>query len=210
MIKLQYQNDDILLYSPYNGDVPKFARAAGGIWDASRKCWKFPKSFQSAVNELLRSQWYIDSPEELNDLIDVTIKANTDVTTRRRSVDFRGRTVAESSGRDSGARLGDGVAKVSGRATSSGSVKNWCTYVTKGSEFIVQGIPRAVAKRYMEREESKRTWTILDPVFLESEHIVVVKPTYEELVTLLRKVKEEFPDKEDVLYEEICLMVDRV
>lgn len=55
-------------------------------------------------------------------------------------------TLARAFGRDSGARLGDGVAHLAGpKPRSGGSVKNWRTVIPGGCLLAVYNVPRAMA-----------------------------------------------------------------
>jgi hypothetical protein len=62
------------------------------------------------------------------------------------SLQLAGRTIARAWGRDSGAKLGEGVILESGRVYSGGSVKNWRTCATAGSVFLVRGVGIHAAK----------------------------------------------------------------
>lgn len=60
-------------------------------------------------------------------------------------VEVAGRTIARAWGRDSGAKLGDGVVKLQGRVGSGGSMKNWETVVD--ADVVLHDCPRKVAEK---------------------------------------------------------------
>lgn len=61
-----------------------------------------------------------------------------------------GRVLAAATGRDGGARLGDGVRLASGRAGSGGSMKNWATVIDEGTVLVMHDVPLRMAQRYVQ------------------------------------------------------------
>ena len=71
----------------------------------------------------------------------------------RESPTFLGYTIAKSTGRDSGATLGEDVYQVEGKISSGGSIKNWYTVIKEGSKFRLE-----VSKKLLSLNESE-TWS---------------------------------------------------
>ena len=61
-------------------------------------------------------------------------------------VTMLGKTIASAFGRDSGARVGDGVSFVAGRPDSGGSAKNWHTEIPEGSVCILYDVPKSIVR----------------------------------------------------------------
>ena len=88
-----------------------------------------------------------------------------------------GRTLVSAEGRDSGARLGDGVRLHTGSVGSGGSMKNWLTVVDADTELVVHDVPEAMARSYAEgrrtkdgvRVEIQRTASVVDVAALAVE-----------------------------------------
>lgn len=66
-----------------------------------------------------------------------------------------GRVLASAVGRDSGAKLGDGVRLRDGRVRSGGSIKNWLTVIDEGTELVVHDVPEAMADTYVKGTRTK-------------------------------------------------------
>ena len=116
-----------LRHFPYNKWLVESCHKLGGKWEPTEKAWVF----SALVADLVEELEFIWNSEKIACEID----AKTDLYGSRDSVDFCGYPVASASGRDSGARLHDGIAQISGKITSSGSAKNWNTKIYEGSSF---------------------------------------------------------------------------
>jgi hypothetical protein len=79
-------------------------------------------------------------------LVDIWVTVNEDWEERRGGLFLFGRQVARAFGRDSGARLGDGIVLKRGSVNSSGSMKNWKTKITDGTIFIMTDVPKAAVE----------------------------------------------------------------
>lgn len=108
-----------LRHDRYNRDLVKRCHELNGKWDGTEQAWVFSASVDDLV-------------QELDD------KYNTDVQMYDIELDVSGHAepyylcgykIAEAWGRDSGAKLADGVILLSGKVRSGGSMKNWTTRV---------------------------------------------------------------------------------
>lgn len=114
----------------YNEIIIKKCRELGGKWDSANECWIFSGMVSSEVEEL---DYQINSEK-----IIVEVTANKTLYAEKSPVYFLGYVVARAFGRDSGAKLGDNIALISGDVTSGGSMKNWATRVVEGSIFKLE------------------------------------------------------------------------
>lgn len=141
-IKITVTEDNrAAIKSPYNPDFVSRIKKMGGKWDRSNKVWTVDERDIDAVRAVMREIYGMDDMPA--DLVSVRVKVLSDVDSYRAPVTMFGRTIATAFGRDSGARLGDGVVFTTGNATSSGSMKNWYTTIETDSEIILHDIPRA-------------------------------------------------------------------
>ena len=122
-----------LKHFAYNANLVNACRELGGNWDRDASAWVFPKFVEDKVEEL-DEQYNTDVTA-----VEITTKDSLNVCCG--AVKFLGYTVARATGRDSGAELGDGVACLSGKYSSGGSVKNWSTVVSEGAVFRLK-VPR--------------------------------------------------------------------
>jgi len=149
-IRVITENGKTYLDAPYHPDLPAKGRALGGKFDARSKCWVFDARDEGRVRELALEVYGDDgSPQEL-----VTLRCRADNDTfglnvrgRQTSVYVAGRQVARVYGRDSGARLGNGVVVVSGGFRSGGSAKNPTVDWDDDTLFELRDVPRSAAER---------------------------------------------------------------
>lgn len=141
-VKVEERNGELQVFTPYSNEFVAKARSAGGKWSSSRTCWVFDARSIAVVKEILIDCYGTDgSPCEL---VSIRITAKDDIFVTCNSVEFFGRTIARANGRDSGARVGDGVAILSGSIDSGGSRANWKTIIAGATVFIVHDMPKTV------------------------------------------------------------------
>lgn len=142
-IKISNVDDDkIAIFSPYNPQFVAKAKAAGARWNADKRAWMMPAANVDIAREILRTVYGRDDmPRADEKLVRVKVTALEDVRVTRGPIVLLGHVIASASGRDSGARIGDGVAFVYGAPQSGGSVKNWKTEISQGSVFILSDVP---------------------------------------------------------------------
>lgn len=145
LITVRKVDDKLHVTSPYSSTFVAKARKLGGKWDNDAKAWVFDALAEGPLRETLIDCYGTDgSPEQQ---IALKIKAKGELSEWRGAVTFGGIPVATAWGRDSGAKVCDGVILSSGKITSGGSVANWRTYVSDGAEFILTSIPKSIFER---------------------------------------------------------------
>lgn len=139
-MKISFEKNEekgtIKVITPYNaGFVQKCRNLRGSFKDGA---WYFDDSIEEYVKKALIDTYGVDgtSPVELCTLVVNKFTSSSSCG----AVDLFGRTVAIAFGRDSGAKLGDGIILINGSVDSSGSVKNWSTEVRKAT-FEIQKFP---------------------------------------------------------------------
>jgi hypothetical protein len=126
----------IKVTSPYNQKFVNKARNLRGKW--KENAWWFDDSIVDYVRDLMMD-CFGTTGEAPYENVDLLVKDFSDRGDRA-AVELFGRTIAKAWGRDSDAKLGDGIILVEGKVSSGGSVKNWATYV-ENATFIIQDFP---------------------------------------------------------------------
>lgn len=119
----------VFAVSPYNDLLPSLAKRLGGRWKSGS--WVFPAHVESEVRELYHYIYGTDGTTAVEmTAIDVVLDGEGAV---RDHVSIAGIPIARVFGRDSGAKLADGVALLRGRFKSGGSRKNFYIEWTTGT-----------------------------------------------------------------------------
>lgn len=131
--------NNTLKHPVYNAELVKSCHDLSGKWDPTKSAWLFGEMVADKVKEL----------DDLfnSDLVIVEIKADADIIGKRhKPISFCGYAIARAYGRDSGGKLGDNIAKISGTIGSGGSSKNWHTTIDKDSVFRLKMSRNLLAK----------------------------------------------------------------
>jgi hypothetical protein len=151
--KLEKTATQLRLTSPYNPDFISTAKSdLGAKWDG--ECWCFDVRDEAAALKLIERKygWTSGMP-----LVSAQVKFGEARHYGRGPCILLGRIIASATGRDSGAKLGDGVRLQAGDgADSGGSVKNWTTEISVDSEFIVHDVPLLMAQDYVSGKRQSR------------------------------------------------------
>ncbi len=140
-MKVKFENGKFKVWADYNAQFVNAARKLAGKWNATSKSWDFDERNAELVRPVL-FDFYGTDGESTPDTVSVKICFEEDFSKLTEPVTVCGRVIARAFGRDSGARLGDGIVMVSGSIDSGGSVKNWRTEISAGSVFIIHDFPR--------------------------------------------------------------------
>ena len=137
----------VTLQSSYNSLLVESCHKLGGRWDKESGTWVFSDFVGKEVDDL--DALYND------DIVVVDIEAKTRISEGQNSVEFLGYPIARACGRDSGAKLGEGIALLEGKIDSGGSAKNWTSVVAEGSKFRLK-ISKNLLGKYAGKE-----WSVL-------------------------------------------------
>ncbi|HRR40482.1 MAG TPA: hypothetical protein P5244_04545 [Syntrophales bacterium] len=191
-INVQVKEGKIIVTSPYNADFVDRAKRLGGRWQSPS--WVFDIRDEQAVRNLCRTIYGTDG-QSIPDV--VTIRATLDSSKRayQGPITLFGRVVARAFGRDSGARLGEGVILVSGRFFSGGSRMNWYTEVKDGTVVRIHDIPRAAAEKAI---AAGATWLTIEddaPVTIDIEALMVERNRIMERLAEIDRLLAEAGDE---------------
>ncbi len=144
--KIEVNGEVITVQSIYNSEFVKHAKNLGGAYTGG--VW----SFDARNETLVRSACLrcLGHDGFITDLVDVeiTIPKYAKGMGACKPIEVFGRTLARAFGRDSGAKLGEGVVLLKGGFSSGGSVKNWCTDVKENTRVIVRDVSGALVREH--------------------------------------------------------------
>lgn len=147
MMKIEVANGVANVYTPYNPEFVKKIKGIGGAkWNGTQKCWSIPETAVEAVREIMTDVYGYSDVKE-NETVSLKVTFNEAICSGRSDVVLFGKVLAHAYGRDSGARVGDDVAYISGGATSGGSAKNWDSIVKEGSIAILSNVNKSVYEK---------------------------------------------------------------
>ena len=140
MFKIEKENNKIRIYTPYNADFVKSMRNLKGKWIAG--AWEVRDDLISDVRKIMRGIYGRDDMPTKT--VDIKIRNKERLASDYcAGIEMFGRSICYASGRDSGAKIADGVAFIAGGCTSAGSIKNWYTRIEENSEFIIYDLPES-------------------------------------------------------------------
>jgi hypothetical protein len=155
------ENGNISIVTPYNKEFVDRIKKLGGRWNASDKAWEIDGRSIEAVRKVMRGVYgQDDRPQELVD-VRVTI-GKSRLYADRGPVTIFGRIIASAFGRDSGAKVGEGVAILSGGIESGGSRNNWKTVVLPGSEIMIYDVPKLAVKERIDWDDQIGTFEVVE------------------------------------------------
>ena len=141
-VKIEKKDGKIFVESPYSPELPEAAKRLGGKWDGSR--WVFDGRDIDRVKSLyldLYGEDGVTKPE----LVTVRVTCLEDWESEYGTGLFLfGRMVARGFGRDSGAKLGDGVILLNGELDTGGSRKYWYTIAMEGTVLEIRDVPARI------------------------------------------------------------------
>lgn len=138
-VRMRIVGDALMVHTPYRTTFPPKARRLGGQWSPERGAWVFDRRTATYVSPILIDCYGTDGTMEVPT---VSVRLTGCVYADRGPITYRGRVLAEATGRDSGARLGRDMALLVGSVGSGGSVKYWTTN-TRGEDatFLLHDVP---------------------------------------------------------------------
>ena len=165
-MKIEWTEKEILVRTQYHPALPARARKIGGKWDAHKKMWKFDIRDEGRVEELYRAiygHWDTDG-KPAADAVTVQVEYLDNYYEYCAGIFFGGRQVARATGRDSGAKLGNGVVLLDGKVGSGGSRKNWKTYIDAGTIVEIKDIPMAAVQAEIDNNDGEYEITIIGDI----------------------------------------------
>ncbi len=146
-MKIAIVESKVYVTADYNSAFVAQARNLGGKW--ANPSWVFDARDEVAVRAACLECYGSDGLTA--DLVDVRITIPEDcraVGGGQGPIELFGRTLARAFGRDSGAKLGEGVVIEQGGFSSGGSMKNWCTTVKDNTVLILRDVSAALVAKH--------------------------------------------------------------
>jgi hypothetical protein len=182
-------NGKIAVDTPYNPSFVSKIKKAGGKWNASNRTWEVDERSVEAVRAIMREVYGQDDlPQEL---VTVKVTVGSSISQHRGPIVMFGRTVASAFGRDSGARIGEGVCFEAGGCDSSGSMKNWYTIVSAGSEITIYDVPRLAVEQKLGWKDEYGTFEVIE----NGDPLAALRAEKEALLKRLAEIEELLNDR---------------
>lgn len=184
-MRIKIVEDKAFVFTPYSTDFVTKIKAIGGAkWDAGSKAWEIPSSSIESVREFMMEVYGETDISPSSPKVDVKIEAIRLLLKFRGEYSIMGRTIARAWGRDSGAKVGDGVDFLVGSPESGGSVKNWTTEIPVGSVFVIHGVAESVVERFLRENHPDMKIEILQSSTINR------KALEEERKRLIKRIEE--------------------
>lgn len=151
----------ISVETPYNPEFVRRIKKAGGKWNPGTKTWELDERSIESVRAIMREVYGMDDlPQEL---ITVKVMVGDDTISKHTGpIVIFGRTIASAFGRDSGAKVGEGVSFEKGTCRSGGSMKNWYTIIEAGSVLTIYDVPRRAVEEKLGWSDEYGTFEIIE------------------------------------------------
>ncbi|MGB3452975.1 MAG: hypothetical protein WBA59_04015 [Moheibacter sp.] len=187
------ENFKIRVKTPYDKAFVERARNLRGTWSKSTSEWVFDDSIEEYLKEAL-IEVYGTTGEGRVEMVNLLIKDFSDYSKHQPVILF-GRTIARAFGRDSGAKLGDGIVWIDGNYKSGGSVKNWATEI-QNATFEIQNFPAPRLEKKDVQKAIAEGWCIVKENQTQEQRLYA---------DLIEKIKSEtdIQKLKDMLIEQI-------
>jgi len=158
--EIESKGETIYITTPYNPNFVAKVKRTGAKWDGASKRWHTDARNIEIVRGIMREVYGRD--DSTQETVSVRIILNRALGIYGAPIVLFGKTVASASGRDSGARLGEGVAFERGAANSGGSVKNWTTRISENSIIVLHDVPKQAVAEKLNWEDDMGTFEIIN------------------------------------------------
>lgn len=148
-ISIETRDSKAYITTPYSSVFVRRIRLMGGRWDSGSRRWVIPSEALPAARKLLMDIYGETDVAPAEETATVVVEYLHNVSAVRGAISIGGLTIARASGRDSGARLGPGVAFTCGQPQSGGSHMNWMTIIPAGCVVELYRVPLKKAQRLL-------------------------------------------------------------
>ena len=183
-IKVEMKGSKAYIRSPYNAGFVSRIKLMGGKWDSESRCWAIKADALDAAREIMMDIYGETDQAPAAETVTLVIEFSKDVIGHCEPIAIAGKTIARAFGRDSGAKIGDDVAFISGEPRSDGSARNWTTVVPAGCVVEVYNVPKSKADEFVSASDPRYTIHIKGDVKIDREKLM------EERKTLLARLAE--------------------
>ena len=147
-MKIEISGGKAYIFTPYNAEFVKRIKGIGGAkWNGAERYWTVPAEAVDSARDIMMDVYGETDIPDGSEKLKLRITALVDIEELRAPVSYFGKNLASASGRDSGARVGDGVILESGTITSSGSMKNWTSMIRRDAVMILTDVPETLYQR---------------------------------------------------------------
>jgi hypothetical protein len=180
IVTISVVGSQLSVTAPYNSNFVRFAKRCTAKYQTGGEWW-FDARDEARVREACLR--YYGSDGHLVDVVTLRVTWPVEASTWHGPIAVFGRPVASATGRDSGARLGNGIVLLEGGFGGGGSRINWTTEAWAGTVVLVRDFPRAMAEQLILSEP--------DRYALEPEKPVIDREALEaERESLMRRLTE--------------------
>ena len=137
-VQIKRTDTQIIVIADYNKEFVRQAHNLAGKFNAYDKSWGFDLRDEADVLEACYLCYGDDGYRY--SLCDVQISLPNGYYVDKDTINFFGRPVARAFGRDSGAKVFDGVKIKEGGFQSGGSAKHWVTCAEKGTVIVLRDV----------------------------------------------------------------------
>lgn len=147
-VKIEKTESKIFVYGPYNTLFVEGAKMLAGRWNAPM--WVFDIRDQADVVALCMECYGTDGTavDQVDVMVTVEDGSASVLKSHCSAFTLFGRTVAKATGRDSGAKLGEGIILKSGGFDSGGSAKNWKTLAEDDTRFLMRDVSKKLVDQH--------------------------------------------------------------
>lgn len=143
-MKIETRNGKAFISTPYNKEfVAKIKQIGGARWNGTERCWVIPESEIDTARQYMQEVYgETDLPDD-GERITVDVTFLDDAVGRCEGIALFGKPICRAFGRDSGAKVCDGITLLDGSIESGGSRANWQTIINKGAKFRIRNLTKA-------------------------------------------------------------------
>ena len=145
-MKIETKDGKAYISAPYNPDFVARIKAMGARWEASSRCWVVREDAIDAARAAMMAIYGENDETPAAERVTLIVHAVDGADALRGAITLAGKTIAKAFGRDSGAKIGDDVAFITGAPYSAGSAKGWFTVIPADAMFEVYDVARSKAE----------------------------------------------------------------
>ena len=171
-IKVEMKGNKAYIKSPYNANFVSRIKLMGGKWNMDSRRWEIKADALGAAREIMMDIYGETDQEPAAETVTLVIEFSKDVIGRCEPISIAGKTIARAFGRDSGAKIGDDAAFISGEPRSDGSARNWTTVIPAGCVVEVYNVPKSKADEFVSASDPRYTIHIKGDVKVDREALM--------------------------------------
>lgn len=156
-VTIEINGSKLRAITPYNAMFVDLAHRLNAKWN--KPAWVFDARDEHRVRKCCMELFGEDGVS-VSEKVTLRIEWPGGGCSSRDGIYILGRVIAMASGRDSGARVGEGIVTLKGGFGSGGSVKNWETRVDYGTIVLVRDMPKDAVDALIAEGHRSRVYSI--------------------------------------------------